>query len=230
MAHKLESELLSYIIDQNVPPGGRLPTLAKMSAEIGISVGKLREQLEVARSRGLVTVRPHLGTHREPFDFLPVVRDSAIFGLASGEAEFQHISELRQAIETGLWMPAVKRLTAEDHSKLRQLVKHAWDKLRGDPVHIPNGEHRELHLTIFNRLDNPFVKGILEAYWDIYGSIELTRLASYQYWLEVWDYHEKIVEAICSNDFMRGQQLLLEHFELLPTVTSTVSPNGERPT
>ena len=226
MAHKIDSELLSYIIEQNVPPGGRLPTLAEMSEEIGISVGKLREQLEVARSRGLVTVRPRLGTQREPFDFLPVVRDSAVFGLASGEAEFEHFSALRQAIETGLWTPAVKRLTAEDYSELRRLVACAWDKLRGDPVHIPNGEHRQLHLTIFNRLDNPFVKGILEAYWDIYESIELTRLASYQYWLEVWDYHEKIVEAICMNDFVRGQQLLLEHFELLPTVTSTVSPNG----
>lgn len=226
---KIEPEFLNYIIERKIPPGARLPTLAEMSAEIGISVGKLREQLEVARSRGLVSVKPRVGTQREPFDFLPVTRDSVLFGLASGEAEFEHFSELRQAIETGLWMPAVQRLTAQDRETLQELVARAWDKLYGEPVLIPNPEHRQLHLTIFQRLDNPFVKGILEAYWEIYEAIEVTRLASYQYWLEVWDYHQKIVEAICENDFLRGQHLLLEHFELLPSVTPTVWPNGERP-
>lgn len=229
MRKKIEPEFLNYIIEQKIVPGARLPTLAEMSNEIGISVGKLREQLEVARSRGLVSVKPRVGTQREPFDFLPVTRDSVLFGLASGEAEFEHFSELRQAIETGLWMPAVTRLQSEDNETLRQLVKQAWEKLYGDPVLIPNMEHRQLHLTLFRRLDNPFVKGILEAYWDIYETIELTRLASYQYWLEVWDYHEKIVDAICNEEFLRGQQLLVEHFELLPTVTASVWRNGQRP-
>lgn len=228
--HKIEPEFLNYIIEQKIEPGARLPTLAQMSSEIGISVGKLREQLEVARSRGLVSVKPRVGTQRQPFDFLPVTRDSVLFGLASGEAEFEHFSELRQAIESGLWMPAVRRLTGADEEKLRELVARAWDKLHGEPILIPNIEHRQLHLTIFRRLENPFVKGILEAYWDIYEAIELTRLASYQYWLEVWDYHEKIVDAICEEDFLRGQHLLLEHFDLLPTVRPTVWENGERPT
>jgi DNA-binding FadR family transcriptional regulator len=229
MPRKIEPEFLNYIIEQKIGPGARLPTLAEMSEEIGISVGKLREQLEVARNRGLVSVKPRVGTQREPFDFLPVTRDSVLFSLASGEAEFEHFSELRQAIETGLWMPAVTHLLPQDLEELKSLVARAWQKLYGDPVLIPNMEHRQLHLTIFHRLDNPFVKGILEAYWDIYEAIELTRLASYQYWLEVWEYHEKIVGAICEGEFFRGQQLLIEHFELLPTVTASAWRNGQRP-
>lgn len=229
MQKKLDSEFLNYIIEQKITPGARLPTLAEMSDDIGISVGKLREQLEVARSRGLVSVKPRVGTQREPFDFLPIARDSVLFSLASGEAEFEHFSELRQAIETGLWTQAVTRLQQEDLEALKNLVKQAWDKLYGDPVLIPNMEHRQLHLTIFRRLDNPFVKGILEAYWDIYEAIELTRLASYQYWLEVWEYHEKIVQAICDEEFLHARQLLVEHFELLPTVTASMWRNGHRP-
>lgn len=229
MRRKIEPEFLRYIIEQNIAPGARLPTIAEMSADIGISVGKLREQLEVARSRGLVSVKPRVGTQREPFDFLPVTRDSVLFALASQEAEFEHFSELRQAVETSLWLPAVQQLQSEDHELLRALVVQAWNKLKGDPVLIPNLEHRQLHLTIFRRLENPFVKGILEAYWDIYEAIELTQLASYQYWIEVWTYHEKIVEAICDGEFLQGKQLLLEHFELLPTVTASMWRNGQRP-
>ena len=41
----------------------------------------------------------------------------------------------------------------------------------------------------------------------------------YQYWLNVWNYHEKIVKAIDEGDVEGSRQLLVEHFELLPTVT-----------
>lgn len=226
--NKLRSEFLNYLVAQDVAPGERLPTLAEMSEDIGISVGKLREQLEVARSMGLVSVRPRVGVHRESFDFLPAVRSTALFALATEEASFGDFNELRRAIETCLWSPAVVCLTDEDKERLREIVVRAWDKLEGEPVHIPNEEHRQLHLTIYGRLDNPFVRGLLEAYWDIYEASELTRLASYQYWLDVWRYHERIVDAICQGDFERGRKLLIEHFELLPTVSASVSVDGER--
>jgi DNA-binding FadR family transcriptional regulator len=224
---KLDSAFLNYMVERDVLPGERLPTLAEMSEDIGMSVGKLREQLEVARTLGLVSVRPRVGTQREPFDFLPAVRNSAFFGLATGEASFSQFSQLRRVLETGLWDEAVVRLTEADKERLREIVAQAWQKLREEPVHIPNREHRALHLTIFSRLDNPFVQGILEAYWDMYEASELTRLASYDYWLTVWSYHEQLVDAICAGEFERGRQLLVEHFRLLPTVQPTVSDNGE---
>ncbi len=223
---RLDSELLTYILGQNIQAGERLPTLSAMSQEIGISVGKLREQLEVARSLGLVSVRPRVGTQREPFDFLPAVRDSALFALAAKEATFRQFSEVRRALETALWPEAVARLTAEDVATLQQLVERAYAKLEGEPVHIPNAEHRAFHLTVFSRLDNPFVRGLLEAYWDIYEASELTRLASYAYWLEVWRYHRAIAAAIAAGDFDDGLRLLVEHFQLLPTV-SGVPSNGD---
>jgi DNA-binding FadR family transcriptional regulator len=225
---KLDSEFLDYLVEHRVVPGERLPTLQQLSAQIGISVGKLREQLEVARSLGLVSVRPRVGTQREAYDFLPAVLRSALFGLSTGEATFRHFSQLRRAIESGLWCEAVVQLTAEDKERLQEIMGQAWQKLRSEPIHIPNWEHRQLHLTIFSRLDNPFVQGILEAYWDIYDASELTRLASYQYWLDVWSYHEQIVEAICEDDVERGRRLLVAHFELLPTVAA-VSGNGQIP-
>lgn len=225
---KLNSAFLNYMVEQDVLPGERLPTLAEMSDDIGISVGKLREQLEVARSLGLVSVRPRVGTQREPFNFLPAVRNSAFFGLATGEATFAQFSQVRRSLETALWSEAVVRLTAADKEQLQEIVTQAWEKLRGEPVHIPTREHRALHLTIFRRLENPFVQGILEAYWDIYETSELTRLASYDYWLKVWNYHERLVQAITEGDFEQGRQLLVEHFRLLPSVSSTLSDNGEK--
>ena len=54
----------------------------------------------------------------------------------------------------------------------------------------------------------------------------MTRFASYTYWIDVWTYHEKIVDALCNNDFALGRQLLVEHFSLLKSLST---PAVERP-
>ncbi|MCB9419213.1 MAG: FadR family transcriptional regulator [Ardenticatenaceae bacterium] len=214
---KLDSQFLNYLIEAQIAPGERVPTLQEIGQELGISVGKLREQLEVARNLGLVSVRPRVGIQREPLDFSKAILPSVLFSLGTGEASFLQFSQLRRAIETVLWPQAVVLLTDNDKTRLHQIVDQAWQKLRGQPIHVPNGEHRQFHLAIFSRLDNPFVQGLLASYWDAYEASELTRFASYQYWLDVWNYHEKIVDALCANEFDLGQQLLVEHFDLLPT-------------
>jgi DNA-binding FadR family transcriptional regulator len=176
--NRLDSPFLKYLVEIDAVPGVRLPALSDISGELGISIGKLREELEVARSLGLVSVR------------------------------------------------------TEDKFRLRKLVNQAWDKLRGEPIHIPNSEHRQLHLTIFGRLENPFVQGILAAYWDAYEASELTRFASYAYWVKVWTYHEQIVEALCNNNFEKSRQLLVEHFSLLRSLPATpdeFSVDGSQP-
>lgn len=216
--NKLDAQFLNYIIDNQLSPGEKLPTLDRISRELGVSVGKLREQLEVARQLGLVSVRPRVGTVREPFDFSHVILAGVLFGLGSGEATFSQFSEMRRAIESSMWHDAVRLLTLDDKKVLREIIADAWNKLKGEPIHVPNGEHRRLHLMIFSRLDNPFVRGVLETYWDAYEASELTRFASYQYWLDVWDYHERIVEALCEDDFDLGHQLMIEHFSMLPTL------------
>ncbi|MBK8988018.1 MAG: FadR family transcriptional regulator [Chloroflexi bacterium] len=220
LLHKLDSDFIKYLIDHHVEPGDRLPTLNQVGDELGISMGKLREQLEVARTLGFVSVKTRKGIQREPFDFAPAVLTALLFSLGTGEAQFAQFSALRQAIETHMWHEAVVRLTPEDKAAMRRLVEQAWGKLRGQPVHVPNGEHRQFHLKTYRHLDNPFVQGLLSAYWDAYEASELTRFANYQYWLDVWTYHERIVDALDTNDFDQGLVLLTEHFGLLPTIPS----------
>jgi DNA-binding FadR family transcriptional regulator len=221
---KLGTGFLKYMLDNRLEPGQRLPTLELISRDLGVSVGKLREQLEVARQLGLVSVRPKVGTIREPFDFSRAILNGVLFGLGSGEATFSQFGQMRCAIESNMWHDAVKRLTEDDKGELRQIVNSAWAKLRAEPIHVPNGEHRQLHLLIFSRLDNPFVRGVLETYWDAYEASQMTRFASYQYWLDVWDYHDRIVVALCEGNYEQGRQLLLEHFSLLPTRAISSGP------
>ena len=68
----------------------------------------------------------------------------------------------------------------------------------------PHAEHRALHLTIFRRLNNPFVRGLLEAYWEAYEAVGLSLYSDFHYLREVWTYHDQIVAAITAGDVIQG--------------------------
>lgn len=212
---KIDSEFLRYLLANGHAPGDRLPSLAEISAETGMSMGKLREQFEVARTLGLVEASPRRGITRTPYSFLPAVRLSLLTALAIDPASFEAFSGLRAHLENAYWDEAVALLTEQDFATLRSLVAAAAQKLSEPRIQIPYQEHRELHLTIFRRLDNPFVVGLLEAYWDAYEAVELNTYADYAYLQEVWRYHERIVEAICKGEVAEGKRLLIEHMRLL---------------
>jgi len=215
MQSSIESDFLRYLFENECKPGDRLPSLAELSETTGVSVGKLREQLEVARMLGLVEASPRRSIIRTAYDFLPPVRLSLMAALATESRFFDAFSSLRSHLELAYWDEAVALLTPDDHAHLRALVAGAWQKLDQARIQIPYQEHRELHLTIYRRLDNPFVVGLLEAYWDAYEAVELNTYADYVYLQEVWRYHERIVGAICRGEVAEGKRLLIEHMQLL---------------
>jgi DNA-binding FadR family transcriptional regulator len=210
------SEFMRYLAKHPQTDTQGLPALTELSRELGVSVPLLREQLEVARALGLVDVRPRLGIRRLPYTFRPAVRQSLAYALALDESKFQKYSELRNHVETAYWDEAVRKLTEQDKQELRSLIARARQKLEGSPIQVPHEEHRALHLLIYRRLENPFVTGLLEAYWDAYEGVGLNVFAGgYEYLQEVWKYHELMVESICNGDYQAGREALEKHIDLL---------------
>ena len=126
------------------------------------------------------------------------------------------LPELRNHVESAFWYKAVQKLTEQDKQELQSLVARAWEKLRGTPIQVPHQEHRNLHLKIYSRLENPFVTGILEAYWEAYEAVGLNVFAGgYEYLQEVWKYHQEMVDAICNANFEAGYEALVKHTDLL---------------
>jgi DNA-binding FadR family transcriptional regulator len=210
------SEFMRYLASQDENDGQALPALTELSRELGVSVASLREQLEVARALGLVEVRPRTGTRRLPYTFTPAVRQSLSYALALSNEHFHKYSELRNHVESAYWHEAVAKLTEQDKRELQTIIDRAFEKLRGEPIQTPHAEHRTLHLSIFRRLENPFVTGLLEAYWDAYEAVGLNIFAGgYEYLLEVWKYHSQMVDGICAGNYAAGFDALVRHTELL---------------
>jgi DNA-binding FadR family transcriptional regulator len=208
------SEFMAYLAAQS-PDIDRIPPLAELSQQLGVSISGLREQLQVARALGVVEVKPKTGIRRTQFTFHPAVLQSLAYAVAVNPDTFEKFADFRQHVESAYFLEAAVLLTSHDHNRLTQLVEQAKAKLNGSPVQIPHNEHRELHMLIYKRLNNPFVQGILESYWEMYEAIGLAVYTDITYLQEVWRYHEKIVQAICAGDLPNGYAALTEHMNLL---------------
>ena len=209
------SKFTKLLATYNPTESQSLPPLSELSKTLNISVASLREQLEVARALGLVEVRPRKGIQKLDYKFSPAVRLSLAYAIETNTSSFEKYADLRKHIEEAYWHEAVKKLTNDDFNHLKTLVQSAVNKLSGDPIQIPHTEHRELHLTIYRRLDNEFVFGLLDVYWDAYEAIGLNVYTGLTYLQEVWQYHSQIVDAICNKDYELGYRLLIEHTDLL---------------
>jgi DNA-binding FadR family transcriptional regulator len=221
---KLSSEFLDYLAayqhnyKQSEDHGGgriNLPSLSEISKALEVSIPILREQLEVAKALGFVEVRPRTGIRCLPYSFEPAVRESLAYAVTKDWDYFIAYSDLRNHIEEIYWDEAIRKLTPTDHDQLQSLVDQAWIKLKGQPIHIPYQEHRHLHLLIYQKLGNPFVQGLLEAFWDAYESIGLNLYSDIDYLQQIWSYHQQMVAAIKNGKVQEGFQALVKHRDLL---------------
>jgi DNA-binding FadR family transcriptional regulator len=226
----LGSDLLNYMVESGLKPGDRLPAISTLREpeHLGISTSKVREQLEVARALGLVEVRSKTGTRLQEYSFTPAVLLSLLYALARDPQLFDMFSQLRIHIETAFWHEACASMLYEDKEHMRQCVYAAREKLTGDWIRIPNQEHREFHMTMYKRLGNPFVIGLLEAYWDAYHAVQLDTYADYEYLQKVWDYHERIIEAIVAGDYDLARTTFIEHTKLIRFMPRIEAIRGEK--
>lgn len=211
----LLSKFMNFLAGKTAAGCETLPSLSALSEELGMSVSSLREELQVARAMGLVEVKPRVGIKCLPYSFSPAVLNSLAYAVSLDREYFRKFSDLRNHVEASYWYQAVSSLTEEDIQALQEIIRSAQEKLSEDPIQIPHKEHRELHLTIYNRLENPFVLGVLESYWDIYEAVGYSVYEDRKYLERVWLYHQQMVEAIAQADYLSGYQALIAHMDLL---------------
>jgi DNA-binding FadR family transcriptional regulator len=223
------SEFMTYLAERASKPGDRLPPIPELAGLLGISTGKLREQLEVARLLGLVEVRPKTGIRSLPYVFGPGVRISLLYALGLDPGLFRKFWLLREHIEVSFWHEAVGMLRGEEIEHLQDLVARARQKLEGRPAQIPHSEHRDLHMTIYSRLNNPFVSGLLEAYWEAYEAVGLNLYNELSYLDRVWEYHGRMVDAIAKGDYDAGYRALIEHADLIHEIPQIPAATDGKP-
>jgi DNA-binding FadR family transcriptional regulator len=210
-----QKKFLEYIAQKSARHEMQIPPLSILSLELGMSVSSLREQMELARTIGLIEAHPRSGIRLKPYSFMPSVIKSLAYAVLSSEKLFYDYSDLRKNLEKVYFPKAIRLLTKENIVQMQELVIKAKQKLSSNPIQIPHPEHRQFHLSMYINLENDFVTSLLEAYWMMYETVGFDLYTDLAYLIKVWDYHERIVNLIAAGQFEQSYEFLIEHMELI---------------
>jgi DNA-binding FadR family transcriptional regulator len=209
------SEFLAYLASIPADSDQRIPPLNELSKQLGISVATLREQLEEARSLGVVDVKPKAGIKKLPYDFSAAIKPGLFYAVESDCFSYQQFADLRKHLETAYFVEAAQSLPMPDIERLGELVKLAQAKIKDTPGKVPAEEHREFHMLIYKNLHNQYLNGVLDTFWQIYHLSGLEVYPDQSYIDRVWQYHAHIVEQVKAKNYSQALVLLVEHMDLI---------------
>lgn len=213
-----QEEFIDLLIQKqkaSAPDMASLPSIEAISKELGFSTACLREQMELARNLGLIKTQPRKGIEIQDYRFTPAVSRSLYYAVKLDRTYFEQFSDVRNHLEKIYFREAAALLHESDIKSLAQLTLKAQKKLHGMPVQIPHEEHRQYHLLIYQPLQNTFLNGLLEAYWDMYELIGLDVYTDLSYLEKVWNFHERVLEKLEQHDIEKAYQILIDHMQLI---------------
>jgi DNA-binding FadR family transcriptional regulator len=208
------SEFLRYIAQKSLQGEERIPPLTELSKELKVSVASLREQLEVAKVMGFVEVRPKTGIRWLPYQFSPSILLSVAYSVTICTDFFDQFRDFRNHLEAAYFYESVTKLLPDDLDKLLSIVETAESKIQKYPPLLPHHEHYLLHQLLFSKIDNLFVQGVFDVYWDIYEARGFSIISDLDYLVRVWDYHRRFVVAIRMGNYSEAYLIFMEHKEL----------------
>ena len=187
-----QAQFFDYLLSYAKKGNEKLPPIATIGEDLGISTPNIRELIATAKVLGLISIQPRTGISILPYDFSPAILKSLYYAVKSDSEYFDQFSDLRNELEKAYFIKAAASLSDEDISRLFRIVTKASDKLNGNPIQIPHEEHKAFHMAIYKNLNNTFVDGILNAYWDMYELVGLNTYNDIRLSAAVWNYHKKL--------------------------------------
>jgi hypothetical protein len=130
---EFQSGFFDYLVDfsHNNPDQSQFPSVTFLHKELGTSVTRLLDQLEVTRALELIDLRLRTCIKLRPSTFTKVVWQSLTYAISIDRQLSDLLADLREYVELAYWYEAAGSLATEDKSNLNKLIFPAYYKIEG---------------------------------------------------------------------------------------------------
>ncbi|MTI71330.1 MAG: FadR family transcriptional regulator [Firmicutes bacterium] len=217
--HVIE-QIQNMIIDGVLKQGDRLPSERELASQLNVSRTSIREALRSLQIIGLIESRQGEGNFiKENIDETLFEPLSIMFMFNKDKPE--DILDLRIAIEVQAAYLAAKRVTEEDKKELENILKKLNKVEKEGNEKIRAKYDKEFHYKIAKITGNYFIINLLNNISSLMESFiiyarEMILKAVDDKSLLIYQ-HEKIYNAIITNDSEKAASYMREHLELINT-------------
>lgn len=204
--------------------GDRLPSEQELCKALGASRVAVREAMKILEALGVVEIRQGSGTYI-PEAPKPSIIDPMQFFLYLGDADPEHVKELRFMVELGFSRIAQRKITDQELERLEENLEELKAAFAKGEVTVELD--LEFHYLILEATRNPLIvqlgKSILNLFHDsIEAGVREHPEAAVQH-------HTLILQAMKSRDSRKLEEALLESYRYWQEhLRPKVPPGGER--
>jgi DNA-binding FadR family transcriptional regulator len=211
---RVARRVIRSVIEQDLPPGTKLPGESALMEDFGVSRSSMREALRILETNGFISVRPGPGGGPvlNPVSPVHFGKTTAMF-LQMSRTTLAEVLDARKGIESLAARQAALHPASERLEPLRASVRMHEEYAQRDEY-----EHawyvplvHEFHEVLVASTDN----GVLELFSLALQSIVSDRVSPVfvksDRWLDVLREHIEIGEAILSGQPDRAQELMEAH-------------------
>jgi GntR family transcriptional regulator, galactonate operon transcriptional repressor len=201
------------IVGGSYLPGDLLPKEAELSDEYGVSRTSVREGMRVLAAKGLVDIRPKIGTrvrqteHWNVFD-ADILRWHSEVG--RGDEIMRDLVEVRQIMEPAAARLAAGRSTMDDLKRmddaLQEMVRNAHD--REGYAHADVEFHMAVYAASHNALLRQF-GGVVSDFLYASFNVQQAIAASDEVFREDAETHAAVFQAINAGNGERAAETML---------------------
>jgi GntR family transcriptional repressor for pyruvate dehydrogenase complex len=209
----IRDQISSYIRDNELKPGDRLPGEEQLALTLGVGRPAVREALRSLEAVGAIETRKGVGRFVGSFGAESYIRNFTSESLIASFTELE-IAETRCLLEIASIPQAVERLTDDDLEEIRMLLAGMQSKIEADIHHID--EDLGMHRVIMRHTENRLIATMLDAVYALLsgraGSSSETPLLRERAEIDLAE-HTRLAEAVFARDGRLAQRRLMEHFD-----------------
>lgn len=218
----LVERLQTFISEQQLQPGARLPAERQLAQQLGVSRSTLREALQKLISQGVLISRRGGGTWLQPPppDWSEKRLVTPLSTLLADDPGYRYdVLEARIVIESGTAWHAARRATGEDKARLKscfEAMQRISDK--DDPDLAAHSDVR-FHLAIAEASHNLVLLQAMRGLFDLLqSSVMQSRQCMYtqpEIFSQLSTQHEAMYQAIVDGDADGARAATVHHLEFV---------------
>ncbi|HVU11195.1 MAG TPA: FadR/GntR family transcriptional regulator [Phototrophicaceae bacterium] len=214
----VQEELRSYIIDNQMRPGDRLPSETTLAERLGVSRNVVREAIKGLEAQGLVEVRVGLGIFVKAADLDDFLINFAYSLLFDGNSVVE-LYEIRQRLELSYIREAVRQLSDANLSEMEHLLAEMEAQYREGQDFIL--QDLALHRTLFDGVGNATLLKLFDIFGTIYaGSRHLFSAQPPDVIADDLNNHKLLLAALRARDEDLAVQRLQATYTPLPDLVA----------
>lgn len=210
LVDRVESNLVKLLVDRKLKVGDNIPTELDLSKSLGVSRTVTREALLRLRMMGLIDTKKKKGS---------VITSPDIFGIMSktmnphilDQNTLREIFEIRLVLEIGMADFLFQRITPEDISELKDIVKNEPDTAKDYIFHVDHEIvfHGKLYEIAGNETLKKFQKMLLPVFDYVHNSGLIKKHAQIQKFVS----HKGLVDILENGSPELFRNAMRNHLE-----------------